>query len=123
MTCWRKGRKERINGDLINKKRSKGKKEAAGRAREGLYERGHWPGGGATWDPVLQHPDRALPPATRPAVIIISLTPAATLSLAWHLPPPYRPAVYTSPVPRAPHLSALSATNGKTNAKTTVERH
>lgn len=33
-------------------------------------------------DPVLQHPDRTLPPAARSAVIIISLTPAAGRFLA-----------------------------------------
>lgn len=81
-------------------KKTRGEGRAPGRGRAGLYERGHWPGGGATWE-IPSYSTQAerchLPLA--PTVIIISLTPSATRSLPWHPSPPYTPRLYTSRVP------------------------
>lgn len=83
------------------KKRQEGKVGAAGRGRAGLYERGHWPGGGATWEiPSYSTQAERCHLLLAPTVIIISLTPAATRSLPWHPSPPYTLRLYTGRVPQ-----------------------
>ncbi|MPC34787.1 hypothetical protein E2C01_028189 [Portunus trituberculatus] len=46
----RKGGKDKLGSYKCGKKDKRGRHGAAGRGRAGLYERGHWPGGGATWE-------------------------------------------------------------------------
>ena len=95
----REGRKDKL-GSYKCKKGQEGKEGAAGRGREGLYERGHWPGGGATWEiPSYSTQTERCRLPLAPTVIIISLTPAATRSLAWHTSLPYKLCLYTRNIP------------------------